>query len=354
MEIAKGYYESVNVSVYEPAYQDLFEQAVVVPDSTETAFYFLTTPQIDKLKTLPDCVARKIVVLSRVNGVPELNQYFEAINRCLVKGGIFVGCIVTAEQLKQFVFASLPFYLAWPYYTLLFFFKRVFPKLKITRNLYRRLFVGRPHVISKAELLGRLVYCGFKVVDLRESSGELFFVVEKVESPSIVEEIPQGLIIRLNRVGQGGKRIQFYKMRTMHPYSQYLQSHIYSMYSLQLNGKFNNDFRVTTWGKYLRRIWVDEIPMLYNWIRGDLKLVGVRPLTEHYLSLYPPELLQKRLKYKPGLIPPFYADLPVGLDEIIASEERYLNAYEQHPFRTDITYLLRVIYNILVKRARSQ
>jgi hypothetical protein len=60
-----------------------------------------------------------------------------------------------------------------------------------------------------------------------------------------------------------------------------------------------------------------------------------------------------RTRFKPGLIPPFYADLPVTFEEIVDSERRYLQQYEKNPFRTDVRYLVRVFKNIFVRRARS-
>jgi len=93
--------------------------------------------------------------------------------------------------------------------------------------------------------------------------------------------------------------------------------------------------------------------MLINLIKGDLKLVGVRPLSQHYFDLYTDELKEKRIKYKPGLIPPFYADLPKTLPEIMDSEMRYLLSYEKKPFLTDIRYCWKALWNILFRHARS-
>jgi lipopolysaccharide/colanic/teichoic acid biosynthesis glycosyltransferase len=139
----------------------------------------------------------------------------------------------------------------------------------------------------------------------------------------------------------------------MHPFSEYLQAYILKHNNLAEGGKFKNDFRVTTIGKILRKSWIDELPMFYNLLRGDIKLVGVRPLSKHYFSLYTKELQEKRIRFKPGLIPPFYADMPVTLEDIMDSEIKYLEQYEKSPFLTDCRYFWKAMYNIFIKRARS-
>lgn len=139
----------------------------------------------------------------------------------------------------------------------------------------------------------------------------------------------------------------------MYPFSEYLQSYVYENNNLSINGKFHEDFRVSTWGKYMRKVWLDELPMLVNWFKGDVKLVGVRPLSEQYISLYPKALAEKRLQHQPGLIPPFYADMPKRFEQILESEKNYLAAYEKHPLKTDATYLCKAMYNIVVNGARS-
>jgi lipopolysaccharide/colanic/teichoic acid biosynthesis glycosyltransferase len=139
----------------------------------------------------------------------------------------------------------------------------------------------------------------------------------------------------------------------MHPYAEYLQEYIYEQNNLKDGGKFKDDFRITSWGRFFRKFWIDELPMAINFLKGEIKLVGVRPLSEQYLSLYSDELKQKRIQAKPGLVPPFYADLPVSLDDIMQSELKYLNLYNQHPFKTDCSYFLKAVKNIVFKRART-
>jgi lipopolysaccharide/colanic/teichoic acid biosynthesis glycosyltransferase len=104
----------------------------------------------------------------------------------------------------------------------------------------------------------------------------------------------------------------------------------------------------------MRKFWIDELPMLFNLIKGDLKLVGVRPLSKQYFNLYSRELKEKRIRYKPGLIPPFYADMPKTLKEIMASELKYLDEYEKHPILTDVKYIWKVFWNIVFRKARSK
>ena len=57
--------------------------------------------------------------------------------------------------------------------------------------------------------------------------------------------------------------------------------------------------------------------------------------------------------FKPGLIPPYYADLPKSFDEIIESERNYLKEKESSPIITDINYFLRAMSNIFLG-ARSK
>ena len=140
----------------------------------------------------------------------------------------------------------------------------------------------------------------------------------------------------------------------MHPYSEYIQDYVYAQNNLDENGKIKNDFRVTSWGRVFRKIWLDELPQLVNFVRGDLNLMGVRALSRHYFSLYPKDLQELRIRFKPGLVPPYYADLPKTFEEIVESERRYLQSKLQHSLRTDVIYFFRAWNNIVFKRARSQ
>ena len=83
-------------------------------------------------------------------------------------------------------------------------------------------------------------------------------------------------------------------------------------------------------------------------------MVGVRPLSEDYFSRYPKELRELRIKTKPGLVPPYYVDLPVTFEEICDSERKYLEQYFNKPYRTDIVYFFKAFWNIFLKGKRSK
>lgn len=297
---------------------------------------------------------KNIVNLKRVNDVRYVNKLFEAVNIKLEKGGLYIGNVETYSLRKKRILKKYPPVINWGGYTVDFFFKRVSPKVWGLKKIYFFMSRGRNRVISKAETLGRLYSCGFEVVEEQLINNKFYFVVRKVKDPVFDYNPTYGPLITLKRQGKWGKEIKVYKVRTMHAYAEYLQEYIYQKNKLQEGGKFKGDFRITTLGKLLRKFWLDELPMIINLIKRDLKIVGVRPLSKHYRSLYPEDFQERRKQYRPGLVPPFYADLPKGIEEIIDSERRYLDAYDKHPLRTDWKYFWKAFYNIVFKHARSK
>ena len=204
-------------------------------------------------------------------------------------------------------------------------------------------------------MYGRLYYCGFVIIGEKKIGDQLFFVARRKQEPNPRKKRRYGPVIQLKRIGKNGRVFKFYKMRTMYPYSEFLQAYIYEHNKLQEGGKFSHDIRISTLGKFFRRFWIDELPMILNFLKGDMKLVGVRPISQHYFSLYSKELQEKRIQFKPGLLPPFYADMPKTLEEIESSEMRYLQMCEKKGVLiTDIIYLWKIFVNIVFKKARSK
>jgi lipopolysaccharide/colanic/teichoic acid biosynthesis glycosyltransferase len=295
-----------------------------------------------------------IVNVKRVNDFRYINKYFESVNAKLPVGGLFIDHFESKNMRKKRILNKFPTGINYIYYTLDFIIKRVFPKFTLTKKIYFILTRGENRVLSKAEAFGRLYSCGFEILDEKLIDKCLYFIAVKVKEPLFPKNPSYGPMVALERIGKGGKPIKVYKMRTMHPYAEYLQDYVYEKAGLQDGGKFKDDFRVTTLGKIMRSFWLDELPMLINLFKGDLKLFGVRPLSRQYFRLYTLELQKFRIQSKPGLIPPFYVDYPKTLEEIITSELKYLKAYEKHPFRTDWVYFWKAIFNIVFRRYRSR
>ncbi len=294
-----------------------------------------------------------LVNLHVLNDQKHLNTYILDVKKTLVKGGVFVGALLPHHYRYKKYLKKYPFWLANTFYSIDFIWKRVLPKLPITREIYATFSKENDRAISLAEGLGRLVYCGFKIIDLAVVDDVVYFAALKNGAFTPAKKFFYSPLFKMKRVGKDGKPIFVYKLRTMYPYSEFIQDFVYDHNKLEAGGKFKDDFRVPVWGKLFRKLWIDELPMLYNWLKGDLKLVGVRPISNHYLSLYTPEHQARRIKFKPGLLPPFYADMPNTLEEIELSEKRYMDLYEKSPFKTDLVYLFKALHNILINKKRS-
>lgn len=294
-----------------------------------------------------------IVNLKRINDIRFINKFFESVNAQIPEGGVLVDYLETKDQRKKRILRKFPPLLDYIFYSFDFMLKRVFPKFFFTKRIYFILTRGQNRVLTKAEAFGRLYSCGFEVIDEMEAEGHLYFIAIKTKKPLFPERPTYGPFIQLRRVGKNGKLIKVYKLRTMHPYSEFLQDYIYKKEGLTEGGKFKSDFRVSNLGKIFRMFWLDELPMIVNFLRGELKIVGVRPISQHYFELYPEEHRNRRIKYKPGLVPPFYVDNPKTLEEIIASEKRYFDAFDKNRFWTDLSYFFKAFYNIVFRRARS-
>jgi lipopolysaccharide/colanic/teichoic acid biosynthesis glycosyltransferase len=305
------------------------------------------------IKSQPEGYFYAIVNLHDINDFKRINKFFETVNNRLPLYGLYINSAVTNQIRKKRIIQKYPPVLNGIVYVFYFLFMRVFPKLPVTKNFYFWSTNGYNRALSKAEVYGRLYSCGFELISDSQIGDKLYFVARKIQEPAFDYNPTYGPLVRLKRIGKKGKTIYVYKMRTMHPYSEYLQDYVYKTNYLEEGGKFRDDFRVSTIGRIMRKLWIDELPMLINLLRGDLKLVGVRPLSNQYFELYTEELRAKRIRTRPGLIPPFYADMPKTIDEIQDSEDRYLEAYFRHPLLTDWRYFWKAVYNIVVKRARS-
>lgn len=91
---------------------------------------------------------------------------------------------------------------------------------------------------------------------------------------------PGEIIFRQIRVTTYGKRFHIYKFRTMVAGAPERGSQV----------TVSGDARITTIGKFLRKVRLDELPQLFNILRGDMSFVGTRPEVEKYVARYEPEM----------------------------------------------------------------
>lgn len=96
---------------------------------------------------------------------------------------------------------------------------------------------------------------------------------------------------RQARLGKGGKVFSIYKLRTMvRDADQMLETHLAADPELRQEWnrtqKLRNDPRITRMGALLRKTSLDELPQLWNVVRGDMSLIGPRPMLPEQLALY--------------------------------------------------------------------
>lgn len=109
------------------------------------------------------------------------------------------------------------------------------------------------------------------------------------------------VFFRWRVVGRGGRFFTGYKFRTMIPDAEALQATLEA--ENEMTGpvfKMRNDPRVTPVGRFLRRYSLDELPQLWSVLKGDMSLVGPRPLRWHEYEVLP-EAQRARFAVTPGI-----------------------------------------------------
>jgi lipopolysaccharide/colanic/teichoic acid biosynthesis glycosyltransferase len=139
------------------------------------------------------------------------------------------------------------------------------------------------------------------------------------------------ILFRQRRPGQGGRIFEIYKFRTMRPPKQGEVAYL------------TDAERVTRLGRFLRRTSIDELPELWNVLRGDMSLVGPRPLLIEYLDKYTPEERRRH-------------DMPAGLTGWAAVNGRHALKFKER-LALDVWYVdhwsLWLDLKILAKTARQ-
>lgn len=295
-----------------------------------------------------------LVNLSKVNNIRFINKFFEKVNSKLSNGNYYIVCFETITARKErHRLGKIPV-IKNVWFGAEFIFLRMFPKMWGFKKIYFLVTRGRNRLLSKAEVMGRLVSCGFKIIASEAFNGLTYVVTTKVKEPEFNFNASYGPLFKMKRIGKHGKEIGVYKFRTMHPYAEYLQDYVLNLNGYADTGKPKDDFRLTPWGRFLRRYWLDELPQLINVFKGEMKLVGVRPISIRYMQDIPKDLQDLRLKFKPGCIPPYVAlDRNGDVNSVLQAEREYLEEKVKKPYTTDTKYFSRAIFNIIFKRKRS-
>ncbi len=171
---------------------------------------------------------------------------------------------------------------------------------------------------------------------------------------------PGPVFFRQQRVGRGQAPIELLKFRTMQwpPGPEVLHAHLDSV---SADGgivpsdsdegprlRIDDDPRVTRVGRVLRKFYLDELPNLWNVLRGDLSLVGPRPLVPEEAALYNAEA-QQRHEVTPGLTG--LAQVEGGTDLTFAQRAYFdLRYVEQRSLGLDLALLARTIPAVLRRR----
>ncbi len=141
-----------------------------------------------------------------------------------------------------------------------------------------------------------------------------------------------GAFFRQIRVGKNGKPFSLLKFRSMH---------VDASGPLVTVGE--KDARITAAGQWLRRTKLDELPQLWNVLKGDMSIVGPRPEVPKYVELYDEDMLPA-LDVRPGLTDPASIDAFDEGEELASSAEpeaHYQNVILPRKVRAQVAYARR-------------
>jgi exopolysaccharide biosynthesis polyprenyl glycosylphosphotransferase len=162
---------------------------------------------------------------------------------------------------------------------------------------------------------------------------------------------PGPILFRQTRIGRGGKEFTILKFRTMVPNAEAQRAELQSQ-SVYRDGrlfKLEHDPRVTRLGAVLRRTSLDELPQLWNVIRGEMSLVGPRPPIPSEVELYRAHHYA-RFDVKPGVTGPWQVsgrNTIRDFDRVVRLETDYIRRWT---IGLDLALLARTVPAVLSRR----
>ena len=162
-------------------------------------------------------------------------------------------------------------------------------------------------------------------------------------------KLGKGVIYKQRRVGRNGASFTMYKFRTMAP-DRRKADRPFTGTDRRVCHKRDDDPRHTPLGRFLRGSSLDELPQLWNVIRGDMSLVGPRPELPHIVDRYEP-WQHERHQVKPGITGFWQLSGRAGglAYEGVELDIDYLRALS---FRTDLGVLLRTVPVAIIRTGR--
>ncbi len=145
------------------------------------------------------------------------------------------------------------------------------------------------------------------------------------------------------RIGKNGRKFKFYKFRSMIPNAEEMLDKLLDKNEMEGPAfKMKDDPRITRFGCFIRKTSIDELPQLWNVLKGDMSLVGPRPPLPREVALYDDHQWQ-RLAVMPGLtcywqIQPQRNSL--SFDEWLSLDLKYIS---ERSFRTDIKIIFKTV-----------
>ena len=159
------------------------------------------------------------------------------------------------------------------------------------------------------------------------------------------------------RIGQSGKEFQCLKFRTMRPDAErvlreWLAADPTLREEWETNFKLEKDPRITRLGRVLRTSSIDEMPQLINVIKGEMSLVGPRPLLLDEISIYPAHSLDLYTSVKPGITGMWQVN---GRDDVAHEKRIEFNDWyiRNCSLWVDVQILMRTIVVVIGRRGAS-
>ena len=153
-----------------------------------------------------------------------------------------------------------------------------------------------------------------------------------------------------NRVGLHKKLFPMYKFRSMVVDAEERMKEIEHLNEAEgANFKIKDDPRITRVGRFIRKMSIDELPQLINVLKGDMSLVGPRPMSIRDVSHFDKGIQRKRFSVRPGITGLWQVSGRSNLtfDQWIDLDLEYIDHWS---FGLDIRILLRTIPVVLLSR----